>query len=89
MAKIGNYLASNTQNSMMRLVLLIITIVGSAVILLVTTSSVIIQLKGKTVDWMGISTFIGAITLLMGSVITGKVTQKSKEKQSNDPIKTD
>ena len=77
----NNYLDSDSNKSTMRLVLMIVTIVVCFILLVTAVTAIILVLMNRTVDWYGMSAFIGAITLILGTVITGKVSQKGIEKR--------
>ena len=42
-----------------------------------------VMLTSETIDWLGMSVFLTAITVLIGAALTGKVKQKQIEEPNN------
>ena len=42
-----------------------------------------VMLTSETIDWLGMSVFLTAITVLIGVALTGKVKQKQIEEPNN------
>lgn len=75
-----DYLSGSSNKSSMRLAFLWIMAFASMMIICTVLYLVLLIFTTPTsIDWMGLTAFIGAITTLVATVVTGKVQQKRQE----------
>jgi hypothetical protein len=74
------YLASGNGKSSMRLVMIWVTVLISLLIICTVLYLVVLIFTNPvSIDWEGITAFLGAIAGILAIVFTGKVQQKRQE----------